>query len=797
MTRAARSFERLGNRNDTYVAYPVELVRIQQYACRYHKKNVWGNIVANTLELKSLNAKLKLAGSTVALMSMAVVVFSLPNTAEAQAGAAGALLEEIVTTARKRSEAEAVQDVPIAVTAYGAVQLEALFVSKIEDLSYLMPNVQLESVGTFPGVQNFSIRGQGINSSIPSVDPTVGVFVDGLYMGTTYGVVIDTFDLESVEVLRGPQGLLFGRNVTGGAVVIRNARPNGEFGSRVRVGATDNGKYNIAAAIEGSLIQDKLAGKIVAYYDDDKGYFTSVNQTYTGPQVGPFPIAPAPYPTQAFYINAATSQTDVGAMKTKLVRPTLVWTPNDTNDVTLSFEHGESKGDGAIWSSVTLQRAGTLPNFSTSADELGFTDMRWSQVMLETNIGDVGRGTLTNIAGYRRVKADAATDVDGIYFPLFSVPGTTAQMQWSNELRWSGNVMDNWEATAGVYYFTQDIEYRESRYIQAALTRALGGDMSARNVGIFWNNDFHVIDTFSMSVGFRYTDESKSAQIISGVGGGCADVVNFDCTFDNLAGDWSNVTPKIGFQWILSDSSHVYSFWSKGFRSGGFNFRNAKPNVIPPGPTKEEENTTIEIGIKTEFAGGRMRLNAALFHNEIEGMQRELNMGDPDVIVLQGTINAGDVTIKGVEIDFVGLITDHFSVNASYGYQDGSYDKVNPDFAMFLGPDLPRLAPNNYSVGLSLDIPLGGSGLLNLATNYSYREEHPYNDSNSEIYEDQKRWNASANWFMANDKWQISLFGKNLTDEANWGNLTSIAGIYTAGPMKPGRQIGLEVNYRY
>jgi iron complex outermembrane receptor protein len=128
------------------------------------------------------------------------------------------MLEEIVTVARKKSAAESVQDVPVAVTAFGAAQLDAQFVKKIEDLSYVMPNVQLESVGTFPGVQNFSIRGQGINSSIPSVDPTVGVFVDGLYMGTTYGVVIDTFDLESVEVLRGPQGLLFGRNVTGGAV---------------------------------------------------------------------------------------------------------------------------------------------------------------------------------------------------------------------------------------------------------------------------------------------------------------------------------------------------------------------------------------------------------------------------------------------------------------------------------------------------------------------------------------------------------------------------------------------------
>ena len=745
---------------------------------------------------KNLDIRSKLAASTTLLASAAVVVFSLPATAQAQDGAAGALLEEIVTTARKRSEAEAVQDVPVAVTAFGAVQLEALFVKKIEDLSYMMPNVQLESVGTFPGVQNFSIRGQGINSSIPSVDPTVGVFVDGLYMGTTYGVVIDTFDLESVEVLRGPQGLLFGRNVTGGAVVLRNARPNGESGSRFRVGATDSDQYNIAVAFEGSLIEDKLAAKIVAYYDNDDGYFDNLNPTYTGPQVGPFPIAPAPYPTQSFYMQPASGRSKVGAMTTKLVRPTLVWTPTDTFDMTFSVEQGESKGDGAAWSSVTLQRAGTLPEYGTSADEVGFTDMHWSQVMMEINKTDVGNGTLTNIAGYRRVVADSGTDVDGTYFPLFSVPGSTDQLQWSNELRWSGSVNDRWETTAGLYYFTQNIGYREGRYIQAAITRALGGDMDAKNFGAFWTNDFQIIDSFSMSVGFRYTDESKSASIISGVGGGCADVVNFDCNFDDLSGDWDNITPKIGFQWLLGENSQVYSFWSKGFRSGGFNFRNAKPNVIPPGPTKEEENTTVEIGIKTEFADGRMRLNAALFHNEIQDMQRELNMGDADVVVLQGTINAGDVTIKGVEIDFVGLITDNFSVSASYGYQDGEYDNKNPAFAAFLGDELPRLAPSNYSVGLSLDLPMESLGLVNFATNYSFREEHPYNDSNSEIFDDQKRLNASMNWFLPNDVWQVSLYGKNLTDEVNWGNLTSIAGLYTAGPMKKGREIGLEVNYR-
>ena len=751
-------------------------------------------------------------GFALSAAPVAVISLALPGTAFAQEGSARAFLEEIVTTARKRSTAEAVQDVPVAVSAFGAQQIDAMFVKKVEDLSYLMPNVQLESVGTFPGVQNFSIRGQGINSSIPSVDPTVGVFVDGVYMGTTYGVVIDTFDLESVEVLRGPQGLLFGRNVTGGAVVLRNARPTGEFGFRMRAGGTDASQTNIALAVEGPMVEGLLAAKLAFLFDNDQGYYKSLN---------PSAAAPAPHPLQPFYINPADGS-DVGGMETMLLRPSFVWTPNETQDWTLMAEFGNSRGDGAAWSNVTAQRAGTLEEFATLSDETGFTEIDWIQMTLETNIGDVAGGTVTNILGWRGVSADSAADIDGTDLPIFAAPGYTEQSQVSNELRWSGSLGEKWDATLGLYYFDQEIEYREGRYIWLPppigpapfgvnLQASLGGDMDARNFGVFWSNDFYVGEAWTLTAGVRYTDESKSAQIIVA---GCADNLTFDCEFDDLDGDWSNVTPKLGAMYEFSDNTRVYGFWSKGYRSGGFNFRNARPDVIPAGPTREEENNTFEVGLKTEFWDGRARLNIAAFQNEVKDMQREINIGDPQVIVLQATINAGDVTLEGIEADFVALLTENFSINLSYGWQDGEYDSLDPFVPAFeaalratdppvlgpddvlIGPDLPRLAPTNYSIGFSWDIPVG-RGLVNIAANHSFREGHPYNDSNTELFDDQTRTNASVNWFSGDDRWSASLYGKNLGDEANWGNLTSIAGLWTAGPMKKGRLLGLEVNYRY
>jgi iron complex outermembrane receptor protein len=736
----------------------------------------------------------------------ALVAFSQPSDALPQQGSAGAMLEEIVTVARKRSEAEAVQQVPIAVSAFGAEQLDALFVQKLDDLSFMMPNVQLEAVGTFPGVQNFSIRGQGINSSIPSVDPTVGVFVDGIYLGTTFGVVLDTFDLESVEVLRGPQGLLFGRNVTGGAVLLRTRRPSDEFGFRVRVGGTDQSEYNVAAAIEGSLIDDTLRAKLVAYYNDDGGYFTNTN---------PSQAIPAPWPG-ATYFAPATGR-DVGQLETTFVRPTVVWTPTDRQEWTLILEAGSTEGDGAVWASVTEQRAGVLPEFTTTQDEMGFTEIDWMQGTLELNIEDVGPGVLTNLLGVRNTDSKSAVDIDGTWLPIFSATGDTENDQFSIELRWSGNFTDDWEATTGLYSVEQDITYNEGRYVRPTflpppateVTLALGGKMDAENVGIFWNNDIYIAEGFTAQIGIRYTDESKTANIFTA---GCFDVVTFQCPTVDLKGDWDNVTPKLGFIQELSESARVYGFWSKGFRSGGFNFRNARPDRIPPGPTREEESNTFELGVKSELADGRVRLNAAVFHNDISDMQRELNVGDPAVVVLQGTINAGDVVIKGIEADLVALITDNFSINVAIGLQDGRYTDLDPivdEIAeslgaidpvtgqqLVIGAELPRLAPSNGALGLSWDIPLG-AGLINLAAQYTIRESNFYNDSNTEKFDTQERVNLAANWFSPSEQWRVSLYGKNLTDEANWGNLTSIAGLFTAGPMQRGRIIGLQVDWQY
>ena len=752
-------------------------------------------------------------------------------------------VDEILVVAQKKGRAENLQEVPAAITAYNADQLDGIQFQKLDDLSYSIPNVQLEQVGTFPGVQNFSIRGQGINSSIPSVDPTVGIFIDGVYQGTTYGTVLDTWDLESIEVLRGPQGLLFGRNVTGGAVTVRTARPDpsGEMGFKAKVSGTNEDRFGGAVAFEAPLVQDVLAGKIMLYYDDDGGYFTNNNVTSGVFPVPPFtgfdPVSPP----------SGSSQRDAGKLETKIARPTLVWTPSDDLEFALIGEYGEVEGDGATWTAVdgnlTLSpllppivgvRDGGQPAFSTTSNEYGFAEVEWKSATLEIN-WDLWGGTLTNIFGWKDVEQASVTDVDGTYLPAFLARGTTEQDQVSNELRFATTFSDFWDMTVGIYYLTQEQSYRESRFIDINTATlqptpgfrqiALGGDMDTDTFGIFINNQIQLSEKWSITAGLRYSDEEKDASIIEEAAGTfCGDVDMFMCTFVDRKGDWDNWTPKLGAQWQFNDSSQLYAFFTQGFRAGGFNFRNAKPGdpnavfpdpeavpfAYPAGPTEQEEQDVYEIGLKTQVFDDRLRLNLAYFYNEIDNIQRELNQGDLDVIVLQATVNAGDARIQGVEFEFTAVPTDQMTVYGSLGYLDGKYTMINPALGAnitacatfpacppIVGSELPRLAPWTFSLGGNYDFFLGGgNGIIRLQADYGYRDPNFYDDSNLQTFDRQHRLSGSINWLSDDDRWTVSLFGKNLRDEENYGNLTSIAGLYTAGPMQKGREYGLQVLYR-
>ena len=499
---------------------------------------------------------------------------------EAPAGTATeALSEDIVVTATKKGYGESVQNVPIAVTAFGEAQLDAKFVQNLQSLSYDVPNVQLDGVGTAPGYANFTIRGLGINSTIPSIDPTVGVFVDGIYLGINAGVVLDNFDLEGVEVLRGPQGLLFGRNVTGGAVVMRTTRPSFSFRANAKASIETGLKKTASGMVTGPLIDDILAAKLAVYYSKDDGWFRN---RFDGRSFG--------------------KSRDI------IVRPALSFKGGDNFRMDLRYEHGDVDGDGA-----PVQSHAVFPRdtFGLSIDSPGFYKAVWNQAIVETNI-DVGfgEGVITNISGYRQFQSRTVTDIDGTPQSFFNGYFNINQKQLSNELRYAGK-FGAIELTTGLYYFTQDLRYAERRNLFAN-TRIVsgGGSQDQTTWGVFASVDWHLTDTLTLNLGGRYSWERKAVQIATLRANGC-DIDTLICATNFVDSDnWKSFTPKVGLQWKPDSQTQVYALYTRGFRSGGYNLRNTDAGV-PPGPFDQEMQDSFEIGTKKKF--GRSRLNLASF----------------------------------------------------------------------------------------------------------------------------------------------------------------------------------------
>ena len=711
------------------------------------------------------------------------------------------LLEEVVVTARKREETAL--DAPLSITALGAGQIEARKIRGLTDLAVSMPNVALDDVGTTRGIANFSMRGLGINSSIPSIDPTVGVFVDGVYLGMTFGAAFDLFGLDSIEVLRGPQGTLFGRNVTGGAVLVNTRKPGDEFEARVRAaldGGGDGGLNKYLMGSAGGPVSDSLSVGVTAYYNDDDGWFE----------------------------NKLTGD-DFGAMEQVMFRPVVVWNPNEQVELVVRYQYEEVEGDGSASQAHTngLGIDGTPVNFDRDSHDLsidgeGFQDTESHFVSAEMNLKVGENGMITNIFGYRSYESDLLSDIDAQPVSMFHGAATLESEQVSNELRYNGVFAGRFNLTTGIYYFNNDIDYHERRDLLGLLTPdnspALrqdgGGEYEVETLGVFAAVDYDLNDAITFSAGLRYTTEEKEARIVSlvrNVNSPC-NVLAGTCAFDFIDDEeWDSWSPKVGATYHLTDSARIYAHWTRGFRSGGYNLRNTAIDTVNfgPGPFGEETVDNYEIGFKFSFGQGY--LSGALFFNDIEDMQREVNLADPFSGVVQVIKNTADAEILGIELDGALNLAENLQATGSAGWLDPEYKKVRFDLnsdGMIDGRDKnldpPRAAEWTWSLGLRHHLQLGDLGYVNSRVRYSYRDKSFFTDNNLGYIMSQKILDAGLDFHMGNSRWVFSIYGKNLLDEVKHGGDSQLpsrlgpiplGGAY--GPLAKGRVIGGEVTFTF
>ncbi|MFN7164623.1 MAG: TonB-dependent receptor domain-containing protein [Hyphomonas sp.] len=717
------------------------------------------------------------------------------------------VLGTITVTATKKADVENVQSVPVAITAFNAETLEALQVRDIQSLSYSAPNIQLEDIGTARGTANFSIRGLGINSSIPSIDPTVGVFVDGVYLGVNNGVVLDLFDLDSVEILRGPQGLLFGRNTTGGAVLINTGNPTDTFQYKAKAtyeGPVDSGRggpsSTLQAGVSGPIVDGLLNGKIGAFYNYDSGYFK----------------------------NRFTND-NIGEAQTYILRGALEYTPTADLSFLGKLESFSTRTDGpAARNSGVYSR----DSFDIAVDNVGFykNDTIFASLRTDYDV-NFGNGRITNIFGYRDLDSNSNGDIDalptvfaptatsgGVPVPTFLFHSDTelVQEQFSNELRYAGT-FGKADITTGVFWFNQEIGYTERRLLPTASAAQFnGGGFQDHTVyGVFGQLDYAFTDKFTGIFGLRYGSEEKTVDITYVRPRPFCSVVDRTCpttgTNPFVPGEpngfsdsqkWNNLNPKIGFQYTATDLMQVYGHYTQGVRSGGYNFRitnaAAFEALFPPGGSRafdEEQVNAYELGFKYETDDRRGQLNAAVFFNDITDMQRELNLSSPTSGVAQTIVNTADAEILGFEVEARYALTDTFLLTANLGLLDAEYTNVIFDISGngTVGPEdlslaLPRVPEATYGFGVLHDLDLGNRGSLVSRASFQHRDRFAYTDNNFGYVDAADQVDANLTWNTPFEGFSVSLFGKNLLDEAIAGGDTQVPFGGAFAPQVPGGQ---------
>lgn len=721
---------------------------------------------------------------------------SAPAQAQ-EGGATDVMIEEIVTTARRKNQAESLQSVPVSVSAFNSAQLEASQFSNLQDITATVPNANAESLSTYPGFVNFSIRGTGTAGSALSDEPTVGIFVDGVYQGIAAGMLLDRFDIESVEVLRGPQGTLFGRNVTGGAVLMRTSVPTEEFKAKVKLGAGNYGSYSLAAVVSGPISEDKLLGKLAVFHNQRDDYVTNISAGN--------PLAP----------NAA----DLGEKDQQVIRGALTWLVGDSTQITFRAEHMQSDEDSGLTDNIDDRRFGSIglnaafgalnPPSNIIAPDFGDSEKTGGDLGAETPHTEmnsaslditwqVGNGTMQSLTAWRDfVQEDMEQDFDNTLLPLFEIwEHTIGQEQVSQEFIYNNDLTDTMSLTAGFYYFDQSVSNNDFRIS--------GGAFGGRGAHITYSADHEVVaalgsldfvlgERWNMTVGGRFSNEKKSASIsnvgaFAATGGtaGCSadgilptqvsgmnprDEIDFGSCVPSYNGsnDWSTFSPKVVAQFLISDNSQVYGSYSRGFRSGGFSTRGR----VGTDPLFNEEGIdAFELGIKHSFSNGA-RVNAALFHNSIDDMQRNVF-----VSVATGeqiTRNAAEAILEGAEVEATIPIGENLLVQGSLGYIDATYDTFidNISGADHSGNLIPFIAEWQRDLSVTWDIPLAGASYLSARAAYHFRDEYHNVDSNEGyVSPDATTYDASIAYHSG--QWTLTAFGKNLSDETTQGPATDV-----------------------
>ncbi len=697
-------------------------------------------------------------------------------------------IEEIIVTSQKRAQGLSVQDIPTSVTAFNEDLINSSQAVDLTDIGRMAPNATLHPSATFAATPNFLIRGIGVSGTTRSLDPAVGIIVDGVYLGFPVGANLDTFDRESIEILRGPQGTLLGRNVTGGAVVVRTKRPSGDFDAKIDATLGNYDRRDVSLSLEAPVVEDKVAAKVAIMSRQRDGYWDDNN--------GGTMVETGGASARGF------DQTGEGQSGTKpdvdltIIRPMLYFTPSDSLDITLMAEFLKDESGTAntrnFVNSAALRRTQlfgyTPPSdpYQINHDLIGGNDLEIDTFVAELNYR-TENGVLTAVGSYRELTYDSSTDFDGSPITLFHFPDNhEEQDQTTFEIRYAGSLSEDLTYVVGFSYFDQQMfvgERRDFGVVDIAGVTELGHDSK----GVFAELDYMIGDSTKLTVGARWTEESKD--VVFNAIGSCQ--LDFSSCAGpssglNQDGSWNDTTPKVAITQYINENVNVYASFTQGFRSGSFDAR-ARPIDSflnsRPGP---EEVTSYELGLKSLLNDGRILLNVAVFRSDYDDIQKlaleecEVDLATCPSGRIQRLINAAKATIDGVEVEAAFYVTDQFNINASLGYTDASFDEFEgfdadgtPGYDPVSDPlaaaalKFERVPELTYNIGATYFMQLENGGEIDLRASYSYTDDFFNNATNSESIRTDSYGllDISVGYTPPDSSLKVTVFGKNVTDE--------------------------------
>jgi iron complex outermembrane receptor protein len=783
---------------------------------------------------------LLLNGATFAVALLAQPALAQGAEPAAAASDTGALREIIVTAQRRQ---DSIQSIPVAVTALDQRALDAATVEDIRDFSGRVPSLVVDNVAAGPSAAAISIRGISFEDIEKSFDPAVGVVVDGVFIGTNTGQLLDSFDMERLEVLRGPQGTLFGRNTIGGVISVTRTKPTEDFGVKGQFAYSNFDTKRGRLVVNSGTLGGIIALKAFGFYDN----------------------------TDGFYFNQTKNRRE-GRYEVLTGGVTALITPADGIKAQITYEHMRERGETIVGSAsqtgkdlvcLAAGAPGFAPPSQCNRQLLPGRGLYTTFSQIETPVTndtdavtgnidiDIGDFTLTSVTGYRTNKEAVTQDFDATSAAFFETQRNQKYRQFTQELRIVGDVTDTINVLVGGFYFNSNYKLDQTTTLGAVLAGGAPAllrqyvDHTTKSYAGFVDARWKISDRLNFGIGGRYTHDDK--EIFNNYGRIGALVRITQPTFDGQScvqvtgllalapgvnvpayGPANNCSGSQGFgqftwraslDYEIADGQRVYASYNKGFRSGGFNGRASGPTTL--GPYNPETVDAFEVGLKADWLDKTLRTNISAYYSNYNNKQEEIvQPSAPGSASPQETVvrNASSATIKGIEAELIVQPTAELTFSTALTYTDAKFNSFFNDVNGDLIPDdvstleLRRAPKYQASVTMDYSKPLA-NGVIDFSTTLRFVSKYQTcvipnrpvvlgavrNDDRCQT-RDREDLAAQVSYtfeIAQGREIRVAVFGRNLTDFRDIGATLPVAGLFTFSGARPPRTYGAEVGFKF